>query len=387
MTINKIFQDKEVGFDIPALPGMPESEIQTPCLIVDLDRFEHNLKRMAAAIKPYAVNLRAHAKMHKSVDVARNQMTLGGAGGICCQKVSEAEVFARAGIPDILVTNQVCDPKKISRLVGLAASGCRISVCVDDPANIDSLSQEAVRQNTIIHCLVELECGANRCGVGNPDEVVALAAAITAADGLTFDGLQAYHGSIQHEPAFSAREQTLNKVVDKVRTCIGMLKQAGLSCPVVSGGGTGSFPLEAASGVYTEIQCGSYAFMDADYGRIQNQNENRLDQAEWQNALFILTSVMSTAIPGQAVCDAGLKVQSVDSGLPVIFGRDDVVYTACSDEHGVISDETNELAINDKLRLIPGHCDPTCNLHDWYVCVRGGIVEAVWPVSARGKAL
>lgn len=387
MTINKIFQDKEVGFDIPALPGMPESEIQTPCLIVDLDRFEHNLKRMAAAIRPYAVNLRAHAKMHKSVDVARNQMALGGAGGICCQKVSEAEVFARAGIPDILVTNQVCDPKKISRLVSLAASGCRISVCVDDPANIDSLSQEAVRQDTIIHCLVELECGANRCGVSEPEQVIALAAAIAAADGLQFDGLQAYHGSIQHEPAFSARELTLNKVVDKVRTCIGMLKQAGLACPVVSGGGTGSFPLEAASGVYTEIQCGSYAFMDADYGRIQNQNENRLDQAEWQNALFILTSVMSTAIPGQAVCDAGLKVQSVDSGLPVIFGRDDVVYTACSDEHGVISDETNKLAINDKLRLVPGHCDPTCNLHDWYVCVRGGIVEAVWPVSARGKAL
>ena len=387
MTISKIFKDKEVGFDIPALPGMPEAEIQTPCLIVDLTHFEDNLKRMADALAPYAVSLRAHAKMHKSVDVARHQMALGGADGICCQKVSEAEVFAKAGLPDILVTNQVCDPVKISRLARLAASGCRISVCVDDPANVRSLSEEAVRQGTVIHCLVELECGANRCGVSEPEQVIALASAIAAADGLQFDGLQAYHGSIQHEPDFSQREQTLSGVINKVRICVRMLAEAGLTCAVVSGGGTGSFPLEAASGVYTEIQCGSYAFMDADYGRIKNQNDNRLDQAEWQNALFILTSIMSTAIPGQAVCDAGLKVQSVDSGLPVIYGRDDVAYVSCSDEHGVIDDQQNKLAINDKLRLIPGHCDPTCNLHDWYVCVRDGIVEAVWPVSARGKAL
>ena len=387
MTIAKIYQDKDVGFDIPAVPGMPEREIQTPCLIIDLDRFEHNLKRMARAIKPYSVRLRAHAKMHKSVDVARQQMALGGASGICCQKVSEAEVFANAGIADILVTNQVCDPLKIARLVRMAASGCRISVCVDDAANIQRLSEEAVKQGTTLHCLVELNCGANRCGVGSLDQVKTLAAAIAAADGLNFDGLQAYHGSIQHEQAYSQRKHTLDGVIKTVKQCVQALDGAGLPCRVVSGGGTGSFPLEAASGIYTEIQCGSYAFMDADYGRIQNQNQNRLDQDEWQNALFLLTSVMSTAIPGQAVCDAGLKVQSVDSGLPVVFGRDDVVYTACSDEHGVISDEQNILAINDKLRLVPGHCDPTCNLHDWYVCVRDGVVEAVWPVSARGKAL
>ncbi|MGB0163598.1 MAG: DSD1 family PLP-dependent enzyme, partial [Candidatus Puniceispirillaceae bacterium] len=209
---------------------------------------------------------------------------------------------------------------------------------------------------------------------------------IAAADGLVFDGLQAYHGSIQHEQDYSRRKQVLDNVVGQVKTCLDRLSQAGLTCRVVSGGGTGSFLFEAASGVYTEIQCGSYAFMDADYGRVQNQDGNRLDQAEWKNALFLLTSIMSTAIPGQAVCDAGLKVQSVDSGLPVIFGRDDIRYTTCSDEHGVIEDKQNKLSINDKLRLIPGHCDPTCNLHDWYVCVRNGQVEAVWPVSARGKA-
>ena len=125
--------------------------------------------------------------------------------------------------------------------------------------------------------------------------------------------------------------------------------------------------------------------MDADYGRIHNQDGNRLDQAEWKNALFLLTSIMSTAIEGQAVCDAGLKVQSVDSGLPVIFGREDVSYVNCSDEHRIIEDKQNKLKINDKLCLIPGHCDPTCNLHDWYVCVRDEVVVDLWPVSARGK--
>ena len=387
MTISKIQQDFVLGLDIPALPGMAEANIQTPCLILDLDQFEFNLRRMADLIKPYDVTLRAHAKMHKSVDVARQQHAIGGASGICCQKVSEAEVFARAGIADILITNQVCDPLKITRLAGIAATGCRLSVCVDDLANIAALSAEAVKQNTQIRCLVELECGAGRCGVSHPDEVTALAVAIDAADGLIFDGLQAYHGSIQHEQGYGQRKQVLDHVIMNVKACLDSLSQAGLTCRVVSGGGTGSFLFEAASGVYTEIQCGSYAFMDADYGRVQNQDGHRLDQAEWRNALFILTSVMSTAIPGQAVCDAGLKVQSVDSGLPVIFGRDDIRYTTCSDEHGVIEDKQNKLSINDKLRLIPGHCDPTCNLHDWYVCIRNGQVEAIWPVSARGRAL
>ena len=385
MTIGKIQQDCELGFDIPALPGMAEADIQTPCLIIDLEQLEYNLKRMADILAPYGVKLRAHAKMHKSVDVARQQHEIGGASGICCQKVSEAEVFARAGITDILVTNQVCDPLKITQLAGIAATGCRLSVCVDDLANIAALSAEAVKQNTQILCLVELECGAGRCGVSHPDEVTKLAVAIDAADGLIFNGLQAYHGSIQHEQGYGQRKQAVEQVIIKVKACLDSLSQVGLTCRVVSGGGTGSFIFEASSGVYTEIQCGSYAFMDADYGRIQNQDGQRFDQAEWRNALFILTGVMSTAVPGQAVCDAGLKVQSMDSGLPVIFGRDDIRYTTCSDEHGIIEDKQNKLSINDKLRLVPGHCDPTCNLHDWYVCVRKGQVEEVWPISARGK--
>ena len=386
MTVNKIQTDLELGFDVPALPGMAVSNIQTPCLIIDMDNFDNNLKRMTEVITPCNVSLRPHAKMHKSIDVARQQLAQSKTTGICCQKVSEAEVFARAGITDILITNQVCDRVKIERMAGIAALGCRLSVCVDNKTNIDALSAEAKKQNVHIHCLVELDCGAGRCGVADSEQATELAIAVKEADHLIFDGLQAYQGSIQHELDHEQRKKELNAVIEKVKVCLDSLAAAGLSCPVVSGGGTGSFLFEASSGVYTEVQCGSYVFMDADYGRIHNQDGKRLDKADWKNALFILTSIMSTAKDGQAVCDAGLKVQSVDSGLPMIFGRDDIAYVNCSDEHGVIEDKHNKLSINDKLHLVPGHCDPTCNLHDWYVCVRDGIVVDLWPVSARGKS-
>lgn len=386
MKVENTYSDVEVGFDIPALPGMDESEIQTPCLVIDLDRFEGNVKKMARELKPFNVTLRPHAKMHKSVDVARRQLEFDNTVGICCQKVSEAEVFSRAGITDILITNQVCDPSKISRLCGIALSGCRVTVCVDDLNNVTALAEEARQQNTHLHCLVELDCGAGRCGVAAPAQVLELALAIDGFDSLTFDGLQAYQGSIQHEKSYKKREEVMVGVISQVNSCVASLRNAGLMCNVISGGGTGTFLLEAASGAYTEVQCGSYAFMDADYGQINNQAGQRLDQGQWENALFLLTSVMSTAKKGQAVCDAGLKVQSVDSGLPTIFNRDDIRYISCSDEHGVIEDIENKLEINDKLRLVPGHCDPTCNLHDWYVCIRSGKVESLWPVSARGKA-
>ena len=215
---------------------------------------------------------------------------------------------------------------------------------------------------------------------------MALAKAVKASTALKFDGLQAYQGNVQHEPKYHQRRQIMDDVIAKVKVCLEALKTVGIECEIVSGGGTGTFLFEAASGVYTEIQCGSYAFMDADYGQVENLEGQRLDEADWKNALFLLTGVMSTAVDGQAVCDAGLKVQSVDSGLPVIFDRSDISYITCSDEHGIIKDDYNILKINDKLRLIPGHCDPTVNLHDWYVCVRNGRVEDLWPVSARGKS-
>ena len=379
-------QGLEVGYDVPAQVGMPESEIQTPCLVLDLDALERNIKKMGGFAKDMGVRHRVHGKMHKSVDVAHMQMDLGGAVGVCCQKVSEAEVFARGGITDVLVSNQVRDPAKIDRLARIPKLGARALCCVDDIENVADLSEAATRHGTEIECLVEIDCGAGRCGVTTTEDVVAIAKAVDAAPGLKFGGIQAYKGAMQHMDNYDDRKAKIDVAVAMVSDAVEGLKAEGLECDIVGGGGTGSYYFEGNSGVYNELQCGSYAFMDADYGRILDKDGKRIDQGEWENALFILTSVMSHAKADKAICDAGLKAQSVDSGLPVIFGRDDVTYVKCSDEHGVIADPDGVLKVNDKLKLVPGHCDPTCNVHDWYVGVRNGKVESVWPVSARGKA-
>ncbi|WP_374397587.1 3-hydroxy-D-aspartate aldolase BhcC [Tabrizicola sp.] len=380
------FEEFEVGYDIPALPGMAEADIQTPCLILDLDALERNIVKMGDYARAHGMRHRVHGKMHKSVDVAKLQERLGGSVGVCCQKVSEAEVFARGGIKDVLVSNQVRDPAKIDRLARLPKLGARTIVCVDDVANVADLSAAAVRHGTELEVFVEIDCGAGRCGVKTPEEVVAIAKAVAAAKGLKFTGIQAYQGAMQHMDKYEDRKAKLDAAIAQVKACVAALEAVGLKPALVSGGGTGSYYFESGSGVYNELQCGSYAFMDADYGRILDEKGQRIDRGEWENALFILTSVMSHVKADKAICDAGLKAQSVDSGLPVIFGRDDVKYIKCSDEHGVIEDQGGVLKVGDKLKLIPGHCDPTCNVHDWYVGVRGGKVEVVWPVSARGKA-
>jgi 3-hydroxy-D-aspartate aldolase len=380
------FDDYEVGYNIPAKPGMSEDDIQTPCLVLDLDALERNIKKMGDYAAAQGMRHRVHGKMHKSVDVAKLQETLGGACGVCCQKVSEAEVFARGGIRDVLVSNQVRHPAKIDRLARIPTYGARAICCVDDVTNVADLSEAAVRHGTQIECLVEIDCGAGRCGVTTTPAVVEIATAIDAAKGLKFAGIQAYQGAMQHLDSYEERKEKIGIAVAMVKDAVDTLRTKGLECDIVGGGGTGSYYFESTSGVYNELQCGSYAFMDADYGRILDKDGKRIDQGEWENAMFILTSVMSHAKADKAIVDAGLKVQSVDSGLPVIYGRDDVEYVKCSDEHGVVMDTAGVLKINDKLKLVPGHCDPTANVHDWYVGVRNGKVECVWPISARGHA-
>jgi len=375
-----------VGYDVPALPGMDEADIQTPCLILDLDALERNVRKMGEYAKAHGMRHRSHGKMHRSVDVQKLQESLGGAVGVCCQKVSEAEAFARGGIRDILVSNEIRDPAKVDRLAQLPKHGARIIVCVDDVANVAELSAAAQRHGTTLECLVEIDCGQGRCGVTSTRTAVEIAQAIAAAPALEFSGLQAYQGSAQHLESYQDRKARLDDAIVLVKAVVQALEAVGLKSKLVSGGGTGTYSFESDSGVFNEVQCGSYAFMDAHYGRIRDKDGNRLDQGEWENALFILTSVMSRAKPDLAVCDAGLKSQSLDSGLPVIHGRDDVKYIRAADEHGVIEDKTGVLRINEKLKLVPGHCDPTCNLHDWYVGVRNGKVELLWPVSARGKS-
>ena len=386
MNVQTNLKDLEVGYDVPALPGMDAADIQTPCLVLDLDALERNIVKMGDYAKAHGMRHRVHGKMHKSVDIAKLQEKLGGAVGVCCQKVSEAEVFVRGGIKDVLVSNQVRDPMKIDRLAQLPKRGARIIVCVDDVENVADLSAAAVKHGTKLDIFIEIDCGAGRCGVTTTQGVVAIAKAVDVADNLNFYGIQAYQGAMQHMDSYMDRKAKLDVAIEMVESAVQGLKSMGLEPELISGGGTGSYYFESNSGVFNELQCGSYAFMDADYGRILDKDGNRIDQGEWENAFFLLTQVMSHAKVDKAICDAGLKAQSIDSGLPFIYGRDDVEYIKCSDEHGVIADPDGVLKVGEKLRLVPGHCDPTANVHDWYVGVRGGKVETVWPVSARGKA-
>ncbi len=360
----------------PAQPGMRVDEVDTPALLIDLPAFEANLDRMAATLAGTGVRLRAHAKTHKSPVIAHLQMTRGAVGQ-CVQKVAEAEVLAWGGVPDIIVTNQVVGATKLARLAALARI-TRIAVCVDDSRQVDALEGAAAAAGIRLGVLVEIDVGAGRCGVEAGPEAVALAQRIAGSSSLEFRGLQAYQGTAQHMRTPEQRHAAVAEAADRTRRTVEQLRQQGIACPVVGGAGTGTFALEVASGVYTEVQCGSYCFMDADYAR-------NADAPGFTQSLFVLATVMSTAQPGIAVLDAGLKALAVDSGLPLVWQRPGVTYVGASDEHGkLVCEPGASPTLGEKLLLVPGHCDPTVDRYDWYVGVRAGRVECVWPVAARG---
>ena len=365
----------------PADVGMPVADIDTPALVVDLDAYEHNLDLLAASLAGTAVRLRGHAKTHKCPTVALHQIARGAVGS-CCQKVSEAEAMVAGGVRNVLVSNEVVGRRKIERLIGLARQA-EIMVCVDDPGNVDDLDAAARAAGVRLPVLVEIDVGNLRCGVAPGEPAVALARHVAAQRGLRFAGLQAYYGRAQHINEVDKRREAIEAGIADVRRTVGLLERAGLPCEIVSGAGTGSYRWEAASGVYNEVQAGSYCFMDVEYGLVEGFPR------EFKQSLFVLATVMSRAAPERAVLDAGLKALSVDKGMPRVHGLADVEFLRASDEHGVlrVGSGAQALRLGDRVWLIPGHCDPTINLYDWYVAVRGGRVEALWPITARGAVL
>ncbi len=366
----------------PAEIGQAEQDVDTPALIIDLEVFEANVAHMAETVRSLGIAHRPHAKTHKSADIARRQVA-AGAVGQCCQKVGEAEVLVAGGIQDVLVSNQIVGQRKIDRLAALAREA-RIAVCVDDAQNVADLSAAARRFGTELDVLVEIDIGAGRCGTRPGAPAVALAQQVAAAPALTFAGLQAYQGRAQHIRGHGERRQAILNAAELVRETVVALEEAGLSCRLITGAGTGTYPFEAEAGVWNEIQAGSYCFMDADY-RL-NLDADGEQEATFGQSLFVLATVMSRPTRDRAVIDAGLKAFSVDSGLPRPAGLEDVTYVGASDEHGTLTlgPQAPGLALGQKLRLVPGHCDPTVNLHDWYVGIRNGTVESIWPVGARG---
>ncbi|KUL94683.1 alanine racemase [Bosea sp. WAO] len=370
----------------PAQPGHSFAEIDTPALILDLDAFERNLVTMAAFAEASGVRLRPHAKTHKSPEIALRQIA-HGAVGQCCQKVGEAEVLVAGGVTDVLVTNEIVGASKLDRLARLAREA-RIGLCVDHVDGVREAAEAAARHDITFDILVELDIGARRCGVAPGEAAVRLAEAVARSNSLRLSGVQAYHGSAQHMRSIDERREAIERAGLLTRNVVERIRQVGLPCEIVSGAGTGTFDLEGRSGIWNELQAGSYIFMDADYAR--NRNADGTPFQTFEHALFILAGVMSKPVPDRAIVDAGHKTAAVDSGMPTAFRRDGVIYTKPSDEHGVLTGDPVALPHRgDRLLLVPGHCDPTVNLHDWYVCVRGlhgpdAHVEAVWPVAARG---
>lgn len=362
--------------DPEAIIGLPIEELDTPALLVDLEAFEHNLATMAAFFAGRPAGLRPHAKTHKCPEIARRQLA-AGAVGVTCAKLAEAEVMAAAGIDDILIANQMVGPAKTARLVELAAR-VRVAVAVDDAANIAALSEAVRRCGVTIRVLVEVNIGMDRCGVQPGPAALPLARQIAAAPGLEFAGLQGYEGHLVTIKDPQERRTKVEAALAPLLETKALLEQAGLPVPTISGGGTGTYDITGNYPGITEVQAGSYVFMDATYRQVR---------PEFRPALSLLASVVSRPQPERLITDAGLKALSSEFGLPQILDVPGATLARLSEEHGKVTlaePERVSLRPGDKVRLVPSHCCTTVNLYDHLVVVKRGVVVDVWPVAARG---
>jgi D-serine deaminase-like pyridoxal phosphate-dependent protein len=358
--------------------GIGVAEIETPALVVDLDAMQRNLATMAAFARERGLRLRPHAKTHKSAWLAQQQMALG-AVGVCVQKTSEAQALAAQGVRNLFISNQVIDPRKLARIAALAREAT-LAIAADSALGIERLADAVRAAGATIEVFVEIDVGHGRCGCA-PRDAAALARQVIER-GLHFAGLQAYHGRAQHLRSVAERRAAIDAATLAVRSAQAALAAAGIACPLVSGAGSGSFVLEAASGVWGELQCGSYVFMDRDYA----DNDALPGAPRFEHALFVKSQVISRGAD-HAVVDAGHKSHAIDSGLPRVWRRDDLGFSNGGDEHGILRGAALP-ALGEAVWLVPGHCDPTVNLHDAMFGVRGGldagVVERMIAVDARG---
>jgi D-serine deaminase-like pyridoxal phosphate-dependent protein len=387
--------------------GTKASALDTPALVIDLDAMERNLCRMARYASQHKLLLRPHFKMHRCTDIAKLLLAEGGAVGFCVQKLGEAETLVGAGINNIYVSNEIVDPRKLARFAELAkavfamkagpAPTSDVAICCDSVEGVERLAKALRHAGAAgVRVMVEIDVGQNRCGCLPGDGVaVDIAKAVVAhSDVMTFGGIQAYHGAAQHHRAPEQRRETISKVVDLAKQTKAAIEAAGIPVPLVTGAGSGTFTLEATSGLYGELQPGSYLVYDRDYA----DNVADESQPHFEHALFVATRVMSTGSKlNMAVVDAGHKSHAVDSGQPTVYGRSDLSFRNGGDEHGILEHRhTIDGAeaplpvplLNELVYLVPGHCDPTFNLHDTAVGLRGGldhgVVEKTFVIDARG---
>ncbi len=361
---------------------MRVAEVDTPALLVDRRALDANIAALALYVRTYApgVRLRPHAKTHKSPDIARRQVA-AGAVGVCCQTVGEMEAMVAGGIADVVLTNQVANAGKAGRLAALVGQA-RVTVCIDHPAQVSLLAAAARAAGTTLGVLVEIDVGGKRCGASSVEMATILAGTVTKSAGLHLTGLQAYHGRAQHMRTSAERRNAIAGASNTAADIAKSIRRSGIICETITGAGTGTFEFEVGSNVYTELQCGSYVFMDADYSRNVRDDDSRTPS--FQQSLTVLTTVISTPASDRAVCDAGLKAMSLDSGPPSLALHPGLAFVGASDEHSTLHVQPGvSMQPGDQVRIVPGHCDPTVALHDWLVAHEDGVVTDLWPI-ARG---
>lgn len=362
--------------------GDPLDTLDTPAMIVDLSLMEQNIAKLMAHFRGKEVRVRPHLKTVKSPELARRLLAAGAIGG-CVAKVSEAEVMAQGGIEDLLITTEIVGKPKLARLAALLQQYPRIKVVVDSLPGAQALNETMREAQLHIDVLIDLNVGQNRCGVMPGEEALTLARDIRELEHIHLVGVQGYEGHLQHLHDPEERVQRCRQAMGMLTTTAAQLRAAGFPIAIVTTGGTGTADVCASCLGVTEVQPGSFIFMDTDY-------RNAIGPV-YSNALTILSTVISRPTPTRAVVDAGLKSLSIDSGMPEPEGLSGITYRPGGDEHGILtwehSSESAELPlkVGDRIEFIPSHIDTTINLHDNYYAYRNGKLEAIWPVAARGK--
>ena len=371
-----------------ALIGIPGSraKLDTPALVLDLDLMERNIATMTAHARAVRVALRPHAKTHKSVRIAELQVA-AGALGVCCATMGEAEIMVRARVPGVHITSPQVTASKIARLIALNAESQRgLSVVVDNPANLAEIEAAARAAGKPLDVIVDFFANHGRTGAATEADAVALAQAAAQSGILRFRGIQAYAGNLQHVAVRAERRQRTLEVLKRVAGIVQRLESLGIKVPMVTGAGTGTFDLDPEARVFTELQVGSYLFMDVDYNRALKDGRNELP---FETSLFVQTAVVSTNAPGWVTCDAGLKSFATEGPKPEIARGAPMgsTYTWFGDEHGklILPEGAPRPEIGAKIECVTPHDDPTVNLHDFYHVVRGETLVDIWPVDARGK--
>lgn len=369
------------------LLGVPGGRwrLNTPSLIIDLDLLEDNIARMARLCARQAIALRPHAKTHKSIEIARRQLA-AGAIGICCAKLGEAEVFAAGGIESILITSPVVSEEGCRRLAALNRLCPDLMVVTDCAANVELLSRAGAASGRPLKVVVDLDVGQHRTGIAPGDRAIALARTISAGSGLSLVGIQGYAGHLMHVGDRRERATGTRAVMDMLARMRAALEARRLACPVVTGGGTGTFDLDPGAGVLTDLQAGSYLFMDGQYEDVWAMAGQ---QVPFSTSLFVQTTVISANLPGSATTDAGLKSFATDAGLPRIVGGapEGTRYLFRGDEQGGLEfSPGNALGTGATVTCAVPHCDPTVNLYDHYHVVRGDTLIDIWPIDARGRS-